>query len=221
MSWGAVAVAGASVVSGYMGKKSADKASKQAAKAEAAELEFAREQYEDWKATYGPLEENLASYYSNVSPELYAAQGLEAYQQEFEASMARLDESLAQRGIGDSPIAISLRQQAGLEEAEAKAEIRRDAPRMAAEDKTRFLQIGMGQSPAQSLQATLANQAQSASQYALASEQAAGRAVGSAITTAGTALSDYLSRPTQQTGGPAETSYTLPAANIDPFSRTS
>lgn len=195
MSWGNVALGGSAIISGVMASKSSDKASKRASKASAEQLAFSREQYEDWKAIYGPMQENLANYYANVSPEMYAAQGLEAYQQEYETSMKRLDETLAQRGIGDSPIAISLREQAGLQAAEERAEIRRDAPRMAAEDKTRFLQIGMGQNPAQSLQQTLAQRTQSASQYALASEQAAGRAVGQSITTVGQVVYDYLNRP--------------------------
>jgi len=41
----------------------------------------------------------------------------------------------------------------------------------------------------------MANQASAAQQRATQSEQAAGKAIGSAVSTAGTALVDYLSTP--------------------------
>lgn len=195
MTWGVVAVTGATVVGGVMAKNSADKASKRANAASAAELAFAQQQYDDWNNIYGPIQENLASYYNKVSPEYYSSIGLEAFQQEQQVSMQRIRESLAQRGIDpDSGIAVSLENQAELSGAETRAKIRRDAPRQAMEDKSRFLQIGMGQNPASNLQQTLSNRANYAQQYATQSELAAGQAIQSSIQAVGKGIDAYFNQ---------------------------
>jgi hypothetical protein len=151
---------------------------------------------DEWNEVYGPVQDNLADYYNNLTPEYYETLGLENLEQERQTALTRLDENLAQRGIDPSSgISASLHAQSELEGAEGRAEIRRDAPRMAAEDKSRFLQIGLGQNPTESLSRTMANQASAAQQRATQSEQAAGQAIGSAVSTAGTALVDYLSTP--------------------------
>jgi hypothetical protein len=58
-----------------------------------------------------------------------------------------------------------------------------------------FLQVGLGQSPGASYSAALANKANRDNARALQDEAAAGRAVSTAISTAGTALADYLNKP--------------------------
>jgi len=189
-------IAGTSLISGGMASSSASSASKRAAQASAESLAFEKERYDDWLEVYGPMQTNLAEYYGSLTPEYYETMGLEAFEQEQQTAMTRIDESLAQRGIDPSSgISASLHAQSELEGAEGRAEIRRDAPRMAAEDKSRFLQIGLGQNPAESLSRTMSNQASAAQQRATQSEQAAGRAMGQAVQTAGTALVDYLDKP--------------------------
>ncbi len=81
MSVATAAVVGSVAVSGYSAYKSSKAAGKAAdaqADASAAQLDFAREQYDDWKELYGPIEKNLATYYQGVTPETYAAVGLES-----------------------------------------------------------------------------------------------------------------------------------------------
>jgi len=191
-----VGMAGASIVGGIMSSNSASKDRKAASAASSANLAFEQGRYDDWQEVYGPIQDNLADYYTNLTPEYYETIGLEAFEQERTTAMTRLDESLAQRGIDPSSgISASLHAQSELEGAEGRANIRRDAPRMAAEDKSRFLQIGLGQNPGDSLSRTMGNQAQSAQQRANQSAQAAGQAVGAAVSTAGTALVDYMSTP--------------------------
>ena len=193
----ATAVIGSAVIGGVVSSRSAKKATRSAERQSSDAIAFEQQKYDDWNATYGPLQDNLAEYYNNITPEYYETIGLEAFQQEQEAAMARIDESLVQRGIDPSSgIAASLEAQTELDAAEGRAEIRRDAPRQAAEDKSRFLQIGLGQNPGQSMSQTLANQASAAQQRATMQQQAAGQAVGAAINTAGTALADYAKTQT-------------------------
>jgi type II secretory pathway pseudopilin PulG len=208
MSWGLVAVAGATVVSGAMSSRSASKQADAASDASAAQLAFEQERYDDWKAVYGPIQDNLSNYYSNVTPEYYAAVGLETFEQQYQTSLQRMDENFAQRGIDPSSgIAASLETQAELGAAETRAAIRRDAPRQAAEDKSRFLQIGLGQNPASSVSGALSQQAQVAQQNSLAAQQAAGQAWSAAIPSVGRAIDAYNTRPvtsggTQMAGQP-------------------
>ena len=209
MSWGLVAVAGATVVTGVMGNVSANRARGDANAAAAAQLEFEQQRYDDWNAVYGPIQENLATYYANVTPEYYASVGLETFETQYQTALKRLDEDFAQRGIDpQSGIALSLRDQAELDAAETRAGIRRDAPRMAAQDQQNFLQIGMGSDPSNSMSQTLADQNRYAQQMSQNADIAAGRGWSNAISTVGRGIDAYNNRPNQysnsgaMTGGP-------------------
>lgn len=185
---GILAVGGA-----LMAKRSADKQTASAERSEAAQLEFAKEQYADWQSVYGPLQDNLAEYYSGLDSEFYEAVGLESQQLEQQNMIRNIEERMAQSGIDSrSGIAQSLTAQAELAGAEQRAAIRRDAPRAAAEDKTRFLQIGLGQNPASSLQNVLSQQAMSQRNLATQQQMAAGQAIQNAVTTIGNAGTDLM-----------------------------
>ena len=200
MSWGLVAIGGMSLVGSMVTSKAAGEATEASAVASAAALEFAEQQYTDWQETYGPLQDNMAEYYSGISPDYYAAQGLENFQQEQQVRTERMQETFAQRGIDPSSgIAMSLEAQSELEGAEHRAKIRSDAPRQAAEDKTRFLQIGLGQNPASATQGALSNQAIIAGNQAQTTGMMAGQAWSDAGTAVGTALDAYNRRPAPTT----------------------
>lgn len=195
MSWGMVAVGAGTLGAGYMASRSSSKDRKAASEASAESLAFEQERYDDWRATYGPLEDNLADYYNKVSPSYYAAIGLENFEQQMSTSMERLRENFAQRGINPSSgIVASLESQAELSSAEKRASIRRDAPRQAVEDQSRFLQIGMGQNPASSVSNAFANQATAAHNKAQASSSAAGTAWAAAIPAVGRGIDAYNTR---------------------------
>ena len=195
MTWGMVAVAGATVVTGVMSSRSADKASDKAARSGDAAIAFEQERYDDWQEIYGPVQENLASYYSTLTPEYFEARGLETYQREHQAALETIEADLAQRGIESSGIATSLRKDAAFEKAEQRATIRAQAPAVAASEQRQFLQIGLGQDPGPSLAATLSQQASSQALQAQQAEAAAGKATGQAIQSVGTALDAYINRP--------------------------
>lgn len=201
VAWVGAGIAAVGAVSANVG---ANKARNSAEAQSRDALAFEQNKLDDWNEVYGPVQDNLSDYYSNLTPEYYETLGLESFAQEQQTAITRLDESLAQRGLDPaSGISASLRAQSELEGAEGRASIRRDAPRAVAEDKSRFLQIGLGQNPGSSLSNEMSNQARSAQQRATASEQAAGQAVGSAISSVGTALVDYNSTPAAPAGGSA------------------
>jgi len=206
MVWGAViggltAAYGASQAS--KGSDDAAEASKEAAKTAAKMdqkvLDFEKQRYDDWLGVYGPIQKNLADYYSNVSAEYYEVQGLEAFEKERDIQMGAVQRNLAQRGISDSGIAINIERQEALDAAETRAGIRVEAPRKAAAEKASFLQIGLGQDPSGDLSQALQNQSTTARNAAttaeLRSQQAQemeGRAVGTAISTIGTSIGSGL-----------------------------
>ncbi len=184
-------VAGATVVGAglsYAGSKSASKA---ASKDSAAQLAFEQEKHDDWQETYGPIEDNLASYYDNLSPEYYEVQGLEAFEKERTIAFEDLERNLAQRGITSSGIAAKELTSESLDTAQTRASIRTQAPAMAAQDKLNFLQVGLGQNPDASMSQALADRTRSSEAAAREADRAAGEAIGTAVTTVGTALSDY------------------------------
>ncbi len=184
-------IAGATVVGAGISAHSANKASKRAEKASDAQIAFEQEKYDDWQETYGPIQDNLADYYNNLSPEYYEVQGLEAFEQERAVAMQQIEENLAQRGITDSGVAASISSQEKLQAAQTRAGIRTAAPIQAADEKMRFLQVGLGRSPGESMSRTLAERTRASEAEATAQGRVAGQAIGAAVTTVGTALADY------------------------------
>lgn len=181
---GAVGAVGGSIIS----SRASSKAAKQAGAAQAAQLDFDMERYDDWKNIFGGVQENLSNYYNSISPDYYVASGLEAFEKEREAQMGKLNETLAQRGLSNSGLAATVATESAISSAEARASIRREAPRQAREDQSRFLQIGMGQNPGSSVSSTLGGIATNAQTQANQASQAAGQAVSTAVSSTGKAI---------------------------------
>lgn len=177
----AVGAIGGSIIS----SRASSKASKRAADAQNAQLNFDMERYDDWQNIFGGVQENLSNYYNSISPDYYVAAGLEAFEKEREAQMGKLNETLAQRGLSNSGLAATVATEDAISSAEARASIRREAPRQAREDQSRFLQIGMGQNPGSSVSSTLGGIAANAQTQANQASQAAGQAMGTAISSTG------------------------------------
>lgn len=212
---GALLGAGAS----YAGQRRATRESKRASQAQMA---FEQQKYDDWQETYGPIQDNLANYYGSLTPEYYEAQGLEAFQQEQQAAMQSLEQSLAQRGIADSGIAAAAMTQIAQEGAENRATIRAAAPGIVADEQSRFLQMGLGQNPGASMSSALSQRSMQAGQAATAAQQAFGQSMQGAIKTVGTGLADYFRQPApaQPTGtasaGLTPVSFSTPQLQYDP-----
>lgn len=147
MTWGATAVAGATLISGYMGassaEKSQDKAMKSQERMSANQLAFQREQYEDWQRIYGPIQQNLGEFYSNLTPEKVTALALDQQHQAFLQQQEDIQRSFGQKGI-DSPAQQMITQQAQLDYAKTKAETRFTAPLMLASEQGKFTAMGRG-----------------------------------------------------------------------------
>lgn len=196
MSWGAVAIAGSSIVGSVISSRSASKAASAASDASDAQIAFAQEQYDDWQATYGSIQSNLAGYYGSLTSDYFETQGLQAVQQEYATARDSINQSLAQRGITDSGVAASIERDTNISEAEAKATVREQAPVQAAEAQLGFLQVGMGSNPTSSVSNALSQATSYAQQTSSAAQQAAGSAVGTSVSTIGKLLGDYLGKST-------------------------
>ena len=159
MAWVAVAIGGSAAlgsVTSYMGAKKSSAASAETAaamrksaklqyKATMAQLDFAKQQYNEWQGIFGPIEQNLSSYYKNLSPDSFAALGIQNIEQEYSRSREQLDIALAKRGITDSGATV-----AGMTELEGnrllgRAQVRAQAPTQVAQMQQGFLSVGLGQ----------------------------------------------------------------------------
>jgi hypothetical protein len=137
---------------GLTDHKGAEEAREQSARAQQASLDmteeqlaFQREQYDDWKAIYGDLQENLGNYYNSLDPKDYEARGLQAVQQEYQAAKTTLDRSLAQRGISSSGLQAAADTSFSQQLASARADVRLKAPDTVAREQMKFLGLGLGQ----------------------------------------------------------------------------
>lgn len=132
----------ASVGIGIIGINAGSKAAKGATALDAAALAFSKQQYEDWKAIYGPLESNLAEFYNNLTPDYIEAQGLQAQQLAYQATQEKLTEFFAVNEI-DSGVSADLFTKTALQNERDKAVIRADAPFKTAQLKQGFLALGL------------------------------------------------------------------------------
>ena len=182
----------ASVFGAKKASDSADSATEASAAADAAKLEFEKEKYEDWKDTYGAVEDNLSGYYANLTPDYYAAQGLEAFEKEQHAALTGVRESLAQRGISDSGMAARAEIDFGMHGASERARIRAEAPGTAMKEQLGFLTTGLSGKPGASYSQALEARASRAADTADSASRAAGTAMQSSVTSVGSALDDYF-----------------------------
>ena len=165
---GAAAIgAGTSYMSSKSASKSADKAyasadatSQLQYEASMEQLDFQKKQYEDWENIFGPIQDNLSSYYKNMSPDSIASLGIQNIEQSYIQSRQNLDTQLAKRGITNSGATA-----AGLTSLEntrmlGKAEVRTNAPQQVAQQQLGFLSAGLGLQPSlqQGISGAMSNQ---------------------------------------------------------------
>lgn len=107
-------------------------------------LNFQKDQYKDWKAVYGSVQENLGRYYKSLTPERLTTLGLQNQQKEYQAAVADINKLTAQRGLEGSGLETATLAQARIGNAEARANIRTQAVDQVNQQKASFLSIGMG-----------------------------------------------------------------------------
>lgn len=123
----------------------ADKAQRQAMGFSEDQLEFTKQQYADWEAVYGPIQDNLGEYFNNLTGEDLANKNLATYAKEFQTASKKLKQTFSQRGIEGSGLeaaAITAMEAKGAEE---RAEIRGTAEDTVEQQKLGFLSAGLGQ----------------------------------------------------------------------------
>ena len=184
-----VAVVGA--VGASKANSAAKKAQGSAGAADKESLDFAKKQYGDWKNIFGPIQDNLSSYYKNLTPGRVEAQGREAIELERNDWLTRIDETFQQRGLGDTALEASAIADVEKNAALQKAEVRATAPEKVAQQQLGFLTLGYNQNPAGMVQQTLNNRSSQQQQIALYKGEKAGEAIGNAVSSVGTALGDY------------------------------
>lgn len=161
-----VAAAGISAVSSKSAASKAERSAamladvqKQNAKAQAnvsmQALEFQKKQYADWENIFGPIQQNLSSYYQNLNQDTITSLGIQNIEQEFSRSIQSLDENLAKRGMSNSGAMQQGFSDLEYQRAKGRAEIKIAAPGLVAKEQSGFLGIGMNQKS--SLQQGVAN----------------------------------------------------------------
>ena len=194
-------VAGAVVVAAVVGHQSAKDASGKAAASARTSLEFSKAQYADWLDAFGDVQANLSDYYENLTPAYLETQGLQAFEREKTIALTGLRENLEQRGIATSGLAVDAETDIALQSATARASIRAEAPLRAAQEQSNFLQIGLGQNPADNLQNTLNTQARTSEAQAVQARADSAKATGAAIDTTFDVLSEQFSAKPDTTSG--------------------
>lgn len=189
---GGAAAVGAAASSSAASKasKSADKATQASSEATAAQLAFSKEQYEDWKSVFGDVQDNLASYYKNLTPATIEAVGIQNINQQYSQANKQITQTLAQRGISGSGLEAQAMVDLAQKQAQDTATLRTQAPQLAANEKMKFLALGLNQganavssvNQAYGTQATLAaNQANLYTQQAAQASAGIGSSLSSGI----------------------------------------
>ena len=100
--------------------------------------QLAQEQYnyQQFTNTYGELAENMADYYTNLSPDVYSSQMNDALSSRFDQAQTQLSADMAVRGISGSGVEAGIATDMSSELATQQATIDRDAPAWVAEKQT-------------------------------------------------------------------------------------
>lgn len=191
------AIIGSAVLGAASSASAASKASSSANAATAAssaataeQLAFAKEQYNDWKNVFGDVQDNLAAYYKNLTPDVIEASGIQNINQQYSQANKQITQSLAQRGIAGSGLEGQAMVDLAQKQAQDTATLKIQAPMMAAQEKMKFLALGLNQGTAAAAsvgsayntQASLAaNQANMYNQQAASSAAGIGSSLSSGI----------------------------------------
>lgn len=128
--------------------ESADAATAASSEAAANQLAFTKEQYEDWKKTFGDVGDNLSAFYKSLTPESFSALGIQSLNTQYAAASKKIDQALAQRGISGSGLQAKAQTDLLSQQAQASAQIKAEAPLKVAQEKMKFLSLGLGQGTA-------------------------------------------------------------------------
>ena len=225
----AVVGAGASMYSGKQAAKSANKASDRAAASADAQtalgyeqLDFNKQQYDDWNAIFGDTQKTLASYYNTLSPEFFASTGLQNIEQEYTRSRTQLDANLAKRGISNSGVAADDFSTLEAARMMGRADVRNKAETQVRAEQVNFLAVGKGQQSQlqanmNSAYGNIANSfgQQAGTQYGLANQytQQANQAYAGVGTSIGSGINAYMMHNATSGANTSQTQWVNPNYN--------
>jgi len=127
-------------------QKSADAARNASLAISKESIAFQREQYNEWQSIYGPIQEQLAAYYSDI--DTANKQVVAQLQDEASSTQAQetaLQAEFAQRGISGSGIEAAAMTNMATSSAQNRAGIRSSAEEIKAQNQMNFLGLGLGQ----------------------------------------------------------------------------
>jgi hypothetical protein len=124
-------------------------------------IEYWQQSINEWEEMFGPIEQNIADYYTNLDPEKYATEyktNLQEYTQKY---IKQFDETLAQSGVATSGMQLQAQKEAAFKQAQAGAGIDMAAPEIVAQQQQQYLNPYLRQkfSYEQNLGQSLTNQA--------------------------------------------------------------
>jgi len=145
---GAIGIGATAGLAGAVTSHKASKAQKEALNAQkdasAAQLAFAQQQYEDWQSIFGPIEQHLSHYYNTLHPDTIEALGISKIEKAYNEGLKQLDRQIAQRGLSNSGVEAQGLTQLDQAKAADKATLRMQAPQIVANEKMKFLGLGLG-----------------------------------------------------------------------------
>jgi hypothetical protein len=121
------------------------KAAKKQAKVMKEQLEFQKKRYNDWYKVYGSLQEDLGTYFKNISGAELSAQERVAIEKAAQKAQEDLSKAMMQKGITNSGAEASLMQNIEWQSELQKALSAATADQKAAQMKMGFLSLGLGQ----------------------------------------------------------------------------
>lgn len=133
----------------YSGAAKAQEAAADAAKAgvalSAEQVEFMKEQYNDWKAIFGDLTETLGDYFKSLEPDDVIAPKIQSINKELAKAKENIEVTLAQKGLDKSSIAEKALTSLEVAGAQQRAQVRATAQDEVAAKQMGFLGLGLGQ----------------------------------------------------------------------------
>jgi len=141
----ALLTAGIGAVGSIIGGNAQAKGAREASRIQQAQLDFDKERYNDWKAVYGVLQEDLGEYYKNLTGQALSDREIEQIQLADQKAKDKLHRELAQRGIDGSGVEAQLDANNTYQTAMLKANSRATATDRANQMKQQFLALGVNQ----------------------------------------------------------------------------
>jgi len=129
----------------YKGMSKMADAYKEAVGIQKEQLNFYKQMYKDWYKVYGSLQEDLGTYFKNLTGDKISAKERQAIQKAMQETQEELSQMMAQRHIANSGLEASLYKDITFQGEIQKALSQANAEDKAVAMKSQFLGLGLGQ----------------------------------------------------------------------------